>query len=713
MSTVAPAYTIAVDTGGTFTDLVVADQERVLGLFKAPTNHVRLFDGIEEAMRIAAESLGIDLGGLASDTRVFVYSTTHSTNAILERKVARTAFVTTRGFRDTLLYREGGRDDVHNKTKAFPRPYVPRRLSFELTERVLSDGSVAVPLDDGEVRTVLARLGELEVEAIGVSLLWSPLNAAHELRVGELIDEMLPGVAYSLGHRVNPIIREYRRAAATVIDASIKPLMRRHLADIDARLRALGFTGEPLMVTHVSGGVLDLESIIARPLHTVDSGPALAPVAGQVFDSAEPAEHPRDVLIADTGGTSFDVSLVIDGRIAYTREKWLGPRFYGDMTGLPAVDTRSIGAGGGSIATVDRGGLLRVGPESAGSEPGPAAYRRGGLEPTVTDAAVVLGYLDPGNFLGGRMRLDVAAARTALETRLCGALGLDVAQCAEAIIVVASEQMRNLIMDATVAQGRDARECLMVAGGGAAGLNIVRIGRELGLRQILVPRLAAGLSALGGLFSDITAVFSRGHHTTSSDFDFAGVNRTLAALEADMSAFVDTVPHHGRALTRIECEARYDQQMWEIDIDLLDLRRFHDAGDVETLQRRFDADHLSLFAVNQPGFPIEAIAWRGEARIVRTKPALAAGIHAGSDTRDASPVTKRTAWFDGAPLETPVFSGERLRPGDRIEGPAIVEEPTTTIVIIPGARAEMRGTHYLIEPGRSRAATGEQGAAPA
>ena len=226
-------------------------------------------------------------------------------------------------------------------------------MSFELTERILSDGAIAVPLDDDEVRSVLERLRELETEAIGVCLLWSPLNPAHEERVGELIEEFLPGVAYSLSHRVNRIIREYRRASATVIDASIKPLMQKHLGDIDARLRALGFAGEPLMVTHVSGGVLRLDQIAESPLQSVDSGPALAPIAGQVFERAEESVQGRDVLVADTGGTSFDVSLVIGDRVAYTREKWLGKRWYGDMTGLPAVDTRSIGAGGGSIASVD------------------------------------------------------------------------------------------------------------------------------------------------------------------------------------------------------------------------------------------------------------------------------------------------------------------------------------------------------------------------
>ena len=699
MSATDPAYMMAVDTGGTFTDLVVSDDEKVLGLYKAPTTPARLFDGIQEAMDAAAGALGTDLRGLLSRTKILVYSTTHSTNAILQGKVARTAFVTTRGYRDILLYKEGGKEDVHNKTPPAPIPYVRRRMSFELTERILSDGAIAVPLDLAEVRRVLNRLRELEVEAIGVCLLWSTLNPVHEQPVGELIEEILPGVAYSLSHRVNRIIREYRRASATVIDASIKPLMRQHLMDIGTRLRDLGFAGEPLMVTHVSGGVLRLDQMAERPLQSVDSGPALAPIAGQVFSRAEPTLDGRDVLVADTGGTSFDVSLVIDGRVAYSREKWLGKRFVGDMTGLPAVDTRSIGAGGGSIASVDPGGLLHVGPHSAGSDPGPAAYGRGGTAPTVTDAAVALGYINAQNFLGGRMVLDVEAARKAITTHLGGPLGLGAKACAEAVLVVASEQMRNLIMDATVAQGRDARECLIVAGGGAAGLNIVRIGRQIGLREIVIPKLAAGLSAVGGLFSDITAVFSRGHYTVSTKFDYDGVNRALAELNDEMDAFFAAVAHDGETRRRVECEARYDQQMSEIAIDLGHLERFKDSRDVAWLQERFDANHLDLFAVNHPGFPIEMITWRAEARIVRRKPLLSDDGYARADVQPATPVSIRTAHFGGTPVETPIFRGELLRPGDRVEGPAIIEEHTTTIVIIPGASALVRPTHYLIDVG--------------
>jgi N-methylhydantoinase A len=700
-ASVSRQLTIAVDTGGTFTDLVVADSERVLGLYKAPTTPRDLIEGITAALEDAAHNLKLTTQQLLQQTAVFVYSTTHSTNAILEGKTARTAFLTTRGHRDILLYKEGGKDQVHNWAIPFPKPYVPRSLTFEITERVTSDGQVLVALDDEELEKIIERLGELEVEAVGVCLLWASLNPEHELRIGERLATELPAVAVSLSHRVNRIIREYRRASATVIDASLKPLMRRHLESIEQRLRELGFRGEPLMVTHVSGGVLELAQMIEQPIQTVDSGPALAPIAGREFDRAEPAVDTPDVIVVDTGGTSFDASLVISGEVAYTREKWFGPRWYGHMTGLPAVDTRSIGAGGGSIAHVDAGGLVRVGPESAGAEPGPACYGRGGKNPTVTDAALLLGYLDPENFLGGRMQLDAGAARDAIEREIAGPLGKSAEEASEAIMTIASEEMRGLLTELTITQGRDARQCLLVAGGGAAGLNICRIAREADISHVIVPRLAGGLSALGGLFSDIMSVFSRGVFISTARFDFAAANEVLASLRADMDRFFSEVALDGTRSRKIICEARYAQEMWEIEVPLGDRESFSDDQDIEVLQRDFDAIHLDLFATEQPGAPVEIVTWRGEARVARAKPALAedtsSEVSSKEHTLQARSTSHRLAWFDGAAVNTAIYTGADIPAGCSLSGPAIVTEPTTTLVIPPGVSVLARPSHYLVK----------------
>jgi N-methylhydantoinase A len=692
----SPRYSISVDTGGTFTDLVLVEGEDIVGLFKAATTAHDLFSGIEAALTLAAADVDRDVGALLAATDSFIYSTTHSTNAIIEGKTARTAFVTTRGNRDILLYREGGKDQPHNLAMPYPPPYIPRRLCFEVTERVLSDGTVAVPLVDREVMELIERLRACDVEAVAVCLLWSMVNPSHEQRVCELIRAELPSVAISVSHEVNPIVREYRRGSATAIDASIKNLMYGHLNDIEEKLRARGFRGTPLMVTHVSGGVMSLSEMCKRPIQTVDSGPSLAPIAGIVFAGTAGEADDGDILVIDTGGTSFDVSLAHRGRAVYTREKWLGERWYGHMTGLPAVDTRSLGAGGGSIAYVDEGGLLRVGPESAGANPGPVCYGRGGKRPTVTDAALALGYIDPDNFLGGLMQLDAAAARDALEAELGTPLGLPVEDAAEAVMTVAAEMMRGFITDMTVEQGRDPRECTIVAGGGAAGLNVVRIARDLDVGTVVIPRLAAGLSAVGGQFADVSVTYSRSYYTTSRDFDFDGVGSALAGLAEDVDAFLAAAPYSGEKTKRFFCEARYDQQLWEIDVELPDGFRFETASDVQECQRLFDDAYAGLFAVSQPQAPIEFVTWRAEGRIRREKPRLERSSGPVDQTAAAEPARVRIAHFDGQPLETKVFDGSLLEAGARVTGPAIIDEPTTTLVIVPGASVTVGGSQYTV-----------------
>jgi N-methylhydantoinase A len=683
-------YTISVDTGGTFTDLVLSDESRVLQLIKSPTTPNDVFGGVSGALEGAARSQGTNVEALLAETETFVYSTTSSTNAIIQGRTARTAFLTTAGHRDILVYREGGKLQPHNIAMPYPDPYVPRSLTFEIHERVLADGSIALPLDEADLASTLSRLGELEVEAIGVCLLWSIVNPEHELRVGGLISETLPGVEFTLSHEINPIVREYRRASSAVIDASIKPLMRTHLEHIDARLRGLGFKGEPLMVTHASGGVLSLEDMCARPLHTVDSGPALAPVAGMRYTVEEPDLRFPNTLVVDTGGTSFDVSQSRGERVLYTREKWLGPMWQGHMTGLPAVDTKSIGAGGGSIGYVDDAGLLHVGPESAGADPGPACYGRGGERPTVTDAAVVLGYINPEFFLGGEIALKPEFAFEAIKEYVAGPLGFAPEQGAEAMMAVNSEMMRGFVSNLTITQGLDPRECVIVAGGGAAGLNILAIARELGVRQVLAPKFAAGLSATGGQFSDIMATISRTAFTNTRDFQFESVNRACQEITDDLTAF----DLGGEAQIEYICEARYADQIWELDVHLGDRSQFGDEEDVAHLKHRFDELHKEVFAVNQPGEDVEILTWRGEARLARNKPAL--GVPARRE-KDGDAVAERRIFMDGDFRDVPIYRGSELEPGEVLHGPLILEEDTTTIVAIPGSKTIVRPTHYLFE----------------
>jgi N-methylhydantoinase A len=384
------------------------------------------------------------------------------------------------------------------------------------------------------------------------------VNPLHEDRVGQLLAEHLPEVPHTLSHVLNPILREYRRASSTSIDASLKPLMSRYLGGLSRRLREAGFRGRLLMLTS-QGGVMDAEDLTQAPIHAVGSGPSMAPIAGRHFARLD--VRADTAIVADTGGTTYDVSLVRRGSIPMTPETWLGQRYLGHILGFPSVDVRSIGAGGGSIAWVDEGGLLHVGPMSAGAVPGPASYAKGGARPTVTDAALVLGYIDPAYFLGGAMKLDVALAEEAVRRDVGGPLGLGLHEAA-AIVRVATENMVGAIEEITINQGIDPRGAVLVGGGGAAGLNSVAIARRLGCTKVVIPELGAALSAAGAIMSDLHAGYRALHYTVTDNFDVAGVNRTLAGLVARCGRFLEG-PGTGAAEHAIDivAEARYRHQI--------------------------------------------------------------------------------------------------------------------------------------------------------
>ena len=669
----------AVDMGGTFTDLLVDDGER-LHLFKSPTTPDSPLEGILATLDLAADALGKTRRQLLGDGGEFIHATTRALNAALTGRTGKTAFLTTAGHPDILLFREGGRREPFNHTRPYPSPYVPRALTFEVPERIGWDGSVVTPLDEPAVAEIAAELRRLEIEAVAVCLLWSIANATHEERVGELLAESLPGIPVTLSHRLNPSIREYRRASSACIDASLKPVMSNYLGDLGNALREEGFGGRLLMVTS-AGGVLDADAVALEPIHALGSGPAVAPVAGRAYARLEATAE--NVIVADTGGTSYDVSLVRNGRIPWTREHWLGEPQVGHITGFPAVDVKSIGAGGGSIAWVDDGGLLHVGPRSAGSSPGPACYGRGGTEPTITDAALVLGFIDPDYFLGGSMRLDAATAEAALDLKVGSLLGLELQEAAAAVLQVATEHMIRAIEEVTLYQGIDPRTAVLVGGGGAAGLNSVVIGRRLGCAKVLVPEVGAALSAAGALLCDLSADFAASLPTTTEAFDFDAVNGVLADLRERCARFARRSGTDSPAV-ELSAEARYPHQVWELELPL-HAERFASAADVEQLRADFHALHREVFAIDDPGSAVEIVGWRARVRCVLAsadpKPLTADGVsHTLPD--------RRTVYFPGVgEVSARVVGFESLAADESIEGPAIVESPVTTVVIDPGAVA--------------------------
>jgi N-methylhydantoinase A len=687
-------YRISVDTGGTFTDVVVTDSDGRFTVGKALTDKTRAFASIEAGIAVAAEEIGITSAKLISEASMFIYGTTRATNAIVERKIARTAFLSTEGFPDILLLKEGGKSEPHNLQIAYPEPYIPRRLTFEVPERINAEGDTEIELDEDRVRVLLRAFPGKNIEAIAVCLLWSIANPAHELRVGELIAEILPGVPFTLSHQLNPILREYRRASSTAIDASLKPMMQKYLADLEIDLKAAGFKNDVLVSTSF-GGVMHLRDVVERPIFLVKSGPAMAPVAGLAYVRAEDLRD--DVIICDAGGTTFDVSLVRDGLVEFSRDTWLGPQWIGDNLGMASVAVHSIGAGGGSIAWVDSGGLLRVGPHSAGSDPGPACYGRGGELPTVTDAAVTLGYIDPGHFLGGRMRLDEAAARASM-TSLATTLGESIERTAFAIMAVANVNMIQAIKELTINEGIDPSESTLVAGGGAGGLNIVPIAAELGCKTVLVPRTAGALSASGMQFSDIITETGASALTQSENFDFENVNAALARIDANLDEFAERLRARGfeQIHKRYFVEARYRFQVWELEIPVVK-SRFDTEEDVAELVAEFHRVHERVFAIKDPEQAVECLNWRGRLIADVDAPNLEPARRPQAQTAEAQ--RRRGAYFAKGIVDTPIYIGEQLAVGAVIEGPAIIEEPTSTLVVYPGSVARVSaGGRYILTP---------------
>lgn len=669
---------LAIDTGGTFTDVVLADETGRLRLEKALTRLRRPFEGIEEALGRHAAARRETVADLLGQVQLVVYGTTAATNAIVTKSAARTALVTTEGFADTMALREGGKRDAFDFSRRFPPPYIPRRLTFEVKERISAEGEVLTPLDEEQACTVLRSLREHDVEAVAVSLLWSIAEPAHELRLGELLDRELPGVPYTLSHRLNPVLREYRRSSGAAIDASLKPLMDVHFEALHDDLEATGFRGNLLVVTCMGGGQL-LDEIRQQPIYAVNSGPAMAPVGAR--RSTAPA---ADALVVDVGGTTFDVSLLRDGEPVLTRDSWLGERFEGDITGLPSVDVRSIGAGGGSVAHVDSGGLLRVGPQSAGADPGPACYGRGGERPTLSDAALLLGYLDPDYFLGGAMQLDVEAARVAVERDVAVPLGLSVERAAYSIFALANVQMATLARDFVIYHGVDPRTTTLVAGGGAGGMLAADIAAALGCSEVIVPRTAAALSASGGLSADIVREFAISRYLHTDHFDVGEANAALDELDEAGKAFLADVGRHGTATwARLLVEARYPSQAWEIEVKL-PVERFRGENDVAALVDAFATEHERLFGVRQDGYGVECVNWKLRCGVVL--PATEMLPADGDDERRGAVAQEVQAYFEDGVTTTPRLRPEALDPGEEIAGPLIVSEPETALVVPPGWR---------------------------
>ncbi|WP_027283312.1 hydantoinase/oxoprolinase family protein [Rubritepida flocculans] len=704
-------YVIGVDVGGTFTDVVGVDEEGNEHLAKAASTPEDQSLGVMQGLANLAAALRLTLGELLDSTVRIVHGTTVATNALLERRGARAAMLTTEGHRDVIAMREGLKPARYDLRLPAPPPLIPRRLRLPVRERLRPDGRVEIPLDLASLDAAIAALRAAEVEAVAICFLHSWADPRHEHAAAARVRAALPGAYVTCSADVLPQIKEYERFSTAAVNAYVGPPVARYLGRLEERLRAAGCAA-PVFVILSHGGVTPIAEAARLAAGTALSGPAggvaaavalarrgLGAAAAEGLNrTGQPPSDDRSaegreglnrrgehIVTFDMGGTSTDIALVTDGAAALGRGREVG----GERIALDSLDIITLGAGGGSIAHLGAGGTLQVGPRSAGARPGPACYGRGGTEPTVTDANLVLGYLDPASFLGGAQRLDEAAARAAVG-RLAAQLGLSAEAAALGIHRLVNARMADGVRVATVRRGVDPRGATLLAFGGAAGLHASAVARDLGMARVAVPLFAAGLSAWGMLQTELRFETARSVLGAEALPEDAALAALFAGLEEEARARV-AAWHGGEIALSRAADMRYGEQVFEVSVPLDGVPATR-----EGLRAAFHARHRALFTYDLPGEEVVLVTARAAARgVLPPMPRRAAG--AGLP---ASPLGERLCRLEEGERGLPVFAFEALAAGQTLTGPAIVESATTTVLLLPGDEARMRAEGWLeIAPG--------------
>ena len=704
----AGTYRLGIDIGGTFTDLVLLSDDGMAIGKVLTTPHdpaAAVLGGVRELLGQAA----------ISPQRVsqLVHGTTLITNAIIERKGAKTGLITTRGFRDALEIGRERRYDIYDISLENPQPLVPRFLRREITERLDHRGAVLIPLDPAEVRAVIHELVEAGVEALAVCLLHSFRNPAHERLVKQVAAEHFPHLACSLSCEVMPEIREYERTSTTVANVYVKPLARQYLDKLNAELRALGVPRD-MFVMLSNGGITSCDVAGEYPIRLIESGPAAGALAASFYSARQGLDR---VISFDMGGTTAKICLIDGGQPMLTTD-FEAARVYRFKKGsglplkVPVIEMIEIGAGGGSIARVDSLGLLKVGPDSAGSQPGPVCYDQGGTDPTVTDADLVLGYLSPDYFLGGKMRLDRAAAERAIADRVARPLKLDVLRAAWGIHQVVNENMANAARMHLVEKGRDPRGAHLIAFGGAGPVHAYRVAERLKLKTVVCPLAAGVTSAFGMLTAPLAFDFVQSYVTTLSELDFASLERLYEDLEDRGRAVLTAAGVEGDITLSRSADMRYVQQGFEIRVPLPPVLG---AQHLPALRRAFAEEYERLYKRLNPGVEIEVVNWRLLASGPRPQVSLPSKVNDddhlvgkrssftfpadGSDHMlEAARKGERQVYFpehEGY-VPCPVYDRYVLPVGTSFSGPAIIEERECTVVVGPGAGGQVDAEQNLV-----------------
>ncbi|EPX80997.1 hydantoinase/oxoprolinase family protein [Litoreibacter arenae] len=673
---------LGVDIGGTFTDVVLevdgaSFSTKVLTTYIAPENAI--IDGMQQVCAKA--------GITPADIGQIIHGTTLATNALIERRGAKTALITTEGFRDVIEMRTESRFEQYDLNLNIPKPLLPRQCRYTVPGRIDATGAELMPLTEADIEPVVEAIAEAGYDSVAIGLIHSYLNDTHEKLVRDVLAKRLPNVMISLSSEVSPQMREYERFNTVVANAYIKPLMKSYLGRLEGRLRDEGVDCN-IFLMHSGGGIISLENAAEFPVRLVESGPA----GGAVFAANIAARYGLDkVLSFDMGGTTAKICLIKDqtpktSRVFEVARTYRFKKGSGMPISIPVIDMVEIGAGGGSLAHVDAMRQIRVGPESAGSEPGPACYGRGGDKPAVTDADLVLGKLDPDNFAGGSIKLQTAASEIALRAVLGDVLDMDAATSAFGLAEVVDENMANAARVHAVENGEDLSEYTMIAFGGAAPLHAGRLCEKLGVERLLVPPGAGVGSAIGFLRAPFSFEANRSVYMKLSDFDADKINALLSDLKAEATGFVRNCDAESDILSEFKVYMRYTGQGWEIPITLTEAQAMN--PDAATFEARFVEDYTKLFGRAVTGMDIEITVWSVNATtppekvalIAPTKPSGAAPIHGSRSLFDPA-----TADF----AQASVVLREDMIEGAEVTGPAAITEDETTI-IVPSSRKAIR-----------------------
>jgi N-methylhydantoinase A len=678
-------YTLGIDVGGTFTDLVCIDENGRFIIRKTPSTPIDPSEGMMDGIAKLAYDLGKSRKEFLRDVIRICHGTTVSTNTVLTRRGAKVGLLVTKGFRDMLRIRLRIRENIYDYTVPQPKPLAPRYLTMPIEERIKWNGEVFIPLNEDEVRRACKHFKEKGVEAIAICFFWSFKNSSHEKRAVAICREELPDLYICGSHEVQPEIREYWRMSTTVVNAYVGPALSRYITRLTTSLEEAGFIGQ-LLITQSNAGAISPQIACEQAVRTLISGPACAPAAAAHLTKDLNIDN---LITIDIGGTSFDVCLVKEGKPTMTLESSIDGVYH---IRLPMVDVHTIGAGGGSVAWLDSMKVLHVGPQSAGANPGPACYGKGGLDPTVTDADLVLGYLNPGYFLGGEIRLDIDLAKKAIKEKIADPLGMELPEAARSIVAVVDHTMVNGISAISVQRGEDPRGYTLVAAGGAGPVHAVSLAKELGIKQIIVPRTSSIFCALGSVIADIRHDYVKSVYFRTDGADLNSVMSAFTEMEdkGDDLLEKEGVPKEDRYYKR-SMDMRYKGQFHEVEVSVSPVELTK--GGMKQVIERFHKRHEALYGYKDVTMT-EIINLRLSAFGKIVAPSRR---KQDSDTKDTSNYLKghREALLgeNGEAVRTPIYDGDSMGVGNIIKGPAIIEQATTTIVVPGDSNIEV--TPYL------------------